>query len=313
MKWPHKKFVQALLCERYGPDQVYEELEKWHLPFPVEDLQDMYQELKPKQAAYFNHRRKEISREFLQKEGLETMWAHYFNKHTDLDTTPIKGAFALLENIQVRTLLYAMALAGMAAEDMELIINGKFEINASSEDVDAFLHYFFNMSEFTYAEKSTLEESFAKDVNTKRAFKLALKGDRNYMLWKLDAAPDKSFDAMLRDMLADSYYLFKEKAKNEPDTATKFGALAVKLADRLERAIQSENKADDLFSEVKFSLNKDDQIVKAPTADDIGAEVGGKIEEYEVKSKLPDFKSVEQIGDVAPKKPRDIDYYDGQD
>ena len=311
MKWPHKKFIQALLCERYGPDQVYEELSKVNLPFPAQDLQDMYMEIKPQQAAYFNHRRKEIDRDFLDKEGLHQMWAYYFKKPTELDTYPVKGAFALLENVQLRILLYAMALAGTSAEDMELIVNGKFDINASSDDVDAFLYYFFNLKDFNYSEKVMLQDSFAKDVNTKRAFKLALKGDKNYMLWKLGAAPDKSFDQMLRDMLADSYYLFKEKALTDPETATKFGSLAVKLADRLERVIQNEQKANDLFSEVKFELGKDDEIIKAPTAEEIGAEVGGKLDEYETKSDLPNFKHMADISTVAPQKPKDIDDYEG--
>ena len=144
-------------------------------------------------------------------------------------------------------------------------------------------------------------------MSTKRAFKLALKGDRNYMLWKLGAAPDKSFDQMLRDMLADSYYLFKEKAKTEPDTAIKFGALSVKLADRLERVIQNDQKADDLFSEIKFDIEKDNDIVKVPTADDIGAEVGGKFDDYEVKSNLPKFKDMEDITSVGPKKIKDLE------
>ena len=311
MKWPHKKFVQALLCERLGPDQVLEEINKWNLPFPTQDLQDMYMEIKPKQAAYFNHRKREVDREFLDKENLHQMWAYYFKKPTELNTVPIRGAFALLENIQIRILLYAMTLAGMSPDDMELIINGKFDINAGSEDIEAFLFYFFNLKDYNYSEKTTLEESFAQDVNTKRAFKIALKEDRNYMLWKLGAAPDKSFDQMLRDMLADSYYLFKEKAKIDPETAIKFGGLSVKLADRLERVIQNDQKADDLFSEIKFDLSKDDEIIKAPTAEDIGAEVGGKFDDYEVKSKLPNFKDMEDITSVAPQKPKSIDDYEG--
>ncbi len=311
MKWPHKKFIQALLCERYGPDQVLEELDKWSLPFPTQDLQDIYMEIKPQHAAYFNHRRKEIDRDFLDKEGLHQMWAYYFKKPTELDTHPIGGAFALLENVQLRILLYAMALAGTSAEEMELIVNGKFDVNASSDDVDAFLYYFFNLSDFNYSEKTMLEDAFAKNLTTKRAFKLALQGDKNYMLWKLGAAPDKSFDQMLRDMLADSYYLFKEKSKTEPEIATKFGSLAVRLADRLERVIQNDQKANDLFSEIKFDIGKDDEVIKAPTAEEIGAEVGGKFDEYETKSKLPDFKHVEDIGTVAPQKPRDIDDYEG--
>lgn len=310
MKWPHKKFIQALLCERYGPDKVFEELEKHNLPFPTEELEDIYMEIKPGQQAYFNHRRKDIDRDFLDKEGLHKMWAYYFNKPTDVETDSIKGAFSILENTQLRVLLFAMALAGVSPEDAELIVNAKFDINASSEDIDSFLFYFFNLDDFNYSEKAALEEIFAKDVHTKRAFKLALNGDKNYMLWKLGAAPDKSFDQMLRDMLADSYYLFKEKARTDVDTATKFGGLAVKLADRLERVTANEQKADDLFSEIKFDIEKNDEVVNVPTAEEIGAEVGGKFDEYDVKSKLPDFKHMDQMNPEPIKKIKDLEELD---
>jgi hypothetical protein len=43
----------------------------------------------------------------------------------------------------------------------------------------------------------------------------------------------------------------------------------------------------------------------------MGAEIGGKIDDYDVKSQLPDFKNMEQLGSVAPKKPMDIDDYEG--
>ena len=55
------------------------------------------------------------------------------------------------------------------------------------------------------------------------------------MLWKLGPAPDKSFNGMLSDMMVDRYYNFKERSKVDPDTAQRWGALAVKLTDRLER------------------------------------------------------------------------------
>lgn len=316
MKWPHKKFIQALFCSRMPIDVVAEELTKNNLPFPGPgtDMQEIYAEVKRLDPAYFYKKRKDINWENLEKTQVEPMWAYYFKKPTDSETSYLKGTFDILDNLQLRNLIFAMALSGMPPEDIELIINGKFDINVSSQSIDAFLFYFFNLKDFNYSDRKVLQDSFAKDIAAKKALKLGLMGDRNYMLWKLGAAPEKSFDQMLRDMLADSYYIFKEKAKNEPDTATKFGALAVKLADRLERVIQNDQKADDLFADIKFDIQKEEETVNIPTADDIGAEVGGKIEEYEVKKKLPDFKTMNDLEPTipgAPLKSIDEGEYDG--
>jgi hypothetical protein len=59
---------------------------------------------------------------------------------------------------------------------------------------------------------------------------------------------------MLRDMMVDSYYNFKERSKIDPDTAQKWGALAVKLTDRLERLEKETGDKQDLFEAIQFQI-----------------------------------------------------------
>ena len=72
---------------------------------------------------------------------------------------------------------------------------------------------------------------------------------------------------MLRDMMVDSYYNFKERSKVDPDTAQRWGALAVKLTDRLERLEMETGEKKDLFEAIQFQIdtlvvNTDDKSKK---------------------------------------------------
>lgn len=57
------------------------------------------------------------------------------------------------------------------------------------------------------------------DKNLRYFYNIALENDQNFLLWKLDLAPQKSYDAMLREMMNDSFYSFKELARKNPGDA----------------------------------------------------------------------------------------------
>ena len=54
--------------------------------------------------------------------------------------------------------------------------------------------------------------------------------------------------------MTDSYYNFKERSKADPELAQKWGGLAVKLTDRLERLEKETIDKQDLFDTVVFKL-----------------------------------------------------------
>ena len=59
---------------------------------------------------------------------------------------------------------------------------------------------------------------------------------------------------MLRDMMHDAYFNFKERAKYDPDLAQKWGTLAIKLTDRIEKIQRDTGDKQDLFDAITFKL-----------------------------------------------------------
>ena len=80
------------------------------------------------------------------------MYGYMFN-HQVGDVEGVSGSFKLLNDRLMYRLMTSLALANVNSEDIELIINGKYDIEYTSEEVDNFLFYFFNVEEWTYKEK----------------------------------------------------------------------------------------------------------------------------------------------------------------
>jgi hypothetical protein len=274
MKWPHDKYVITLLCGKMSFEDIASEMLRWALPYDQDRVHELHKELEEKDPEYFkNGLTTEIKYDVLKEYKIEDMYGYFFERGVEVATDHLENTFHLLENRHLRTLLFSTILAGMSSDEIELILNEKYDnINTSSASVDAFIHYFFNLEGFSFKEKESLEKSFAKDVKIRRAFRDALKNDRDYMLWKLGAAPQKSFDAMIKDLFVDTVYLFKEFSKDKKiDEVSKLGTLAVRLSDRLEKYEETNKKADDIFSE--FSLEPAEikaSEVSTVTAEDIG-------------------------------------------
>ena len=89
----------------------------------------------------------------------------------------------------------------------------------------------------------------------KKFYKLALQGDKDKLVWKLGAAPNKSFDSMLQEIMIDSFYNFKEHSKVNADIAQKWGMLALKTVEKLEKFDKDTKDKKDVFKEISFQLN----------------------------------------------------------
>lgn len=147
------------------------------------------------------------------------MYGHIFGVHVpSIDPSHVKGAFKILNDPLMSRLVSSLAMANINSEDIELIVNGKYNVEYSHENVELFLKYFFDVASFSFAEKKMLVNAVT-DPDLKRFYRIALKGDKDYLLWKLGAAPEKSFDSMLKDMMSDSYYNFKERSRVDPELA----------------------------------------------------------------------------------------------
>jgi len=271
-KIPHKRFLQALICAKMPADDVLVEMDRWSLPFIPDIYNTLLADIKKKDISFFKSKNRPwIDRDVVDSLEVTPLLIYRFNYPAGLNTEPVKEAFDMLSNNNIRIMIYAMALADINVSDIELVINEKYDINASSGGVSAFLHYFFDLKDFTFAEKQDLEKSFVRDVNARRIFKVALRGNKDYTLWKLGANSGKSLDSMLREMMVDSFYSFKEKNKSDADVAIKFGNLALKLADKIDRIDEAANKTEDFFNDLEFEnsgeTNKSFEEIK--TLDDV--------------------------------------------
>jgi len=144
----------------------------------------------------------------------------------------------------------SLAMSGVTPEDLELIVNGKYDIEYSSADLDQFLKYFFETGDWTRYEKDNYTNT-VRDQNLKAYYSMALNEEKDYLMWKLGVAPNKSFDAMLRDMTVDSYYNFKEQSTRSPDQAHKWGMLMLKVQERLEKVEKDLNEDTDMQGDLK--------------------------------------------------------------
>ncbi|MCK5613650.1 hypothetical protein KAR91_67920, partial [Candidatus Pacearchaeota archaeon] len=152
----------------------------------------------------------------------------------------------------------SLALAKITDEDIELIVNGKFNMSYSHVDIEQFLHYFFDVKGWNIKQKTSFVTEVA-DKALKRAYNLALDGDKDYLVWKLGAAPDKPVDEMLRDMVSDTYYNFKERSLSNPEEAQRWGALLVKLVDRAEKLDKDTGNKQDIFASFEFNMAQSNQ------------------------------------------------------
>ena len=257
MKVPYQKYIEVLLIGRMFPTKIANELENIlgvTLP-PKDSMNIIAKELKDSNTEYFKDKEVSPDLSWLDDRGVIKMYGYKFNVHVG-DISGIDGAFKLLNDRQMYRLMTSLALANVTPEDIELIINGKYDIEYSSEDVDAFLFYFFNVYDWTYKEKVDFVNK-VEDKNLQHFYKVALQGDKAYLMWKLGVAPNKSFDNMLRDMFVDSYYNFKEYSSRNPDSAQKWGTLAIRVSERLDKIEKEDKDKQDLYDDVKFILKSE--------------------------------------------------------
>jgi len=273
MKIPHERYVRTLVAGRLEPAEILTRLEKVNLSFPLPGVQKIHEEMSDEQPDYFKDKKVSVEVQWLKDWGISEMFGYVFDVYTGDDIESIKGAFKLLDDPLMFRLITSLAIARITSEDIELIVNGKYNVEYSHDNIEMFLKYFFDIAGLNVAERKKLVDSVT-DSTIKKFYRIALQGDKDYLLWKLGAAPDKSFDNMLRDMLSDSYYNFKERSRVDPDLAQKWGSLAVKLADRVDRIIQENTDNESIFEAIEFKLKEQDSSEKTeiPHIDDLNGE-----------------------------------------
>jgi len=253
MKIPYIKYIEALVCSKLTKDQIEEKLADQEFFIPFDGVDQVHATLAKINPDYITKNQPDPN--WLMELGVDKMVSYLRKLDMPNGTIGIEGAFRLLEDPLMYRLITSLALAKITDEDIELIVNGKYNISYTSEDITEFLHYFFNVKSWSLTDKVEFVD-VTENSNLKRFYKLALEGDKDRLVWKLGAAPNKSFDSMLREIMTDSFYNFKESSKTNTDVAQKWGNLALKTVEKLEKFDKDTKEKKDVFSEITFRLNK---------------------------------------------------------
>jgi hypothetical protein len=256
---PEKKYIQVLIAGKNNAALVVDELQMRKISIPTNEMQAIYTEMVTSNPTLFKTNTKdEPDAEWLKDTQLSPMYYYRFSKPTDISLQGCEGAFKMLEDPKMVRYIHALCLAGINADDIELILNAKYNISYETPDFAMFIRYFANYDGWSYTDKNMFVNA-TQDQDLKKIYRMALDGDRSTLIWKLGlgADPSASFDEMLRDMFTDSYFYFKEYIKFKPDDAQKFAALSIKLADRMDQMADKEREQTDLFSELKMKLNNE--------------------------------------------------------
>lgn len=253
MKVPHIKYIEALICSKFQRDTIIEKLEEQEFFIPFNGIDQVHEVLAKLNPDYIINNQPDP--DWLIELGVDKMVTYLRKLEMPNGADGIEGAFRILEDPLMYRLITSLALAKITDEDIELIVNGKFNINYSSGDIQEFLHYFFNVKSWTLTDKLEYIE-LVQNPDLKRFYKMALKEDKDHLVWKLGAAPNKTFDTILKEIMTDSFYNFKEMSKTNPEMAQKWGTLALRTVEKLEKLEQTTNEKRDLFNEISFKLNQ---------------------------------------------------------
>ena len=143
---PHIKFIETLIISKKDPNKVVETLDDFGLTFNEEAIAVMYGTLTSEAPDYFSGK-EPADPDWIREMDIVEGFCHFTNFSFPGDVLSLKGAIDLLNDPLMYRLITSMALAMMNDEDIELIVNGKYNMSYTAEDIKMFLKYFFRVSE----------------------------------------------------------------------------------------------------------------------------------------------------------------------
>lgn len=255
---PFIKYIQSLIICKMPNDQILQKVQDLNVQFAKdfkeEYIVEVYKSLYKSNPGFWKNDTKAPDLTWLRELEIEKFVCYQLNLELENGTHGIQGALEIINDPDMYKVITALALAKINDEDIELIVNGKYNIHYDMDDIKEFLRYFFDVANWSVSEKKSYVNMII-DNKLKKTYQIALDGDKDYLIWKLGIAPDKSFDQMLRDMMADAYYSFKETSKVSTDTAQKWGNLALRITDRVDRLDKESSDKKSLFDQIMFKIN----------------------------------------------------------
>jgi hypothetical protein len=232
MKIPHLKFIEALVVSKFTLDRIQEELEKYGLEYNKKAIAIVMNTLRDEMPDYFKGT-EPVNIDWIRDLGVLDMYAHLTHTNTPEKMHPVKNAFDLINDPLMFRLVTSMCVAGIDKEDIDLLESADFNRQYGVEDINIFIKYFFDMEDWTLKERQDYVRTI-ENTQLSKFYKIALKGDKPYLMWKLGATPEKDFGIMLKDVVNDSYFKFKEDSKIRPELAQKWATLLLRYHDRIQ-------------------------------------------------------------------------------
>ncbi len=287
-KLPYERFVQALIIHKEPPAKIIDILKSMDFVIPANMIalcKEIYTKLFVEEPEHFQNSSSEPKNNWLLDLGIHGLYHEFFRTGTETKSA-FKGAQRILEDPRMRRAIQSMALIKITDEDIELLLNARYDFNFTPDEINFFLDNYFDVLDWTLPQIKTVV-----DIEPNREFKemylLALKGDKNYLFWKLGLNPNKSYQEMLQDMMNDAYYLFKENSRpgKSSDLALKWSSIAIKVAEKLEKSQKDDDDALNLFQTIELNLNPPDtgRLLKV---EDIEP---GELPEFEHRSETMNF------------------------
>jgi len=293
-KLPYENLVKSMMFRKEQPHDIVVHLRELDLSIPtniIDLCKDLYSYLEKQYPDYFRYGRKNTPEsDHLLSEGIYGLYhAHYdlpYDPELRYQLTGYDGAIRILEDPKMRRAVQSMALARVTDEDIELMLNARYDLNYGPDDIIFYLQHFFNVKNWRTPHLKDLVDAEV-DESFKSMYMLALKGDKGYLLWKLGLSPNRSYQEMLQDMMNDAFYLFKENSKSgkaDHDLAYKWSQVALKTAEKLERSEKEETDSQQLFHSIEFNIT----APNTPKAVISAEELGEDLPEFKMKSKTPE-------------------------
>lgn len=148
MKLPHIYYLKALVAGRLSNKEILLDLEDNGLSIPaIEDLKNLRERMKLGHEEYFEDKNESVDVAWLDELQITELFGWKFDEPVGVGVEHIAETFEVLNDPLMYRTITSLALCGVDPEDIELVINAKYDLEYSSDDLDSFLHYFFNLEE----------------------------------------------------------------------------------------------------------------------------------------------------------------------
>ena len=232
LKLPYKKFLDALVLSRFQMDEIATKLRDLGLmPAPT----DLEVEIRLIMSEY----KEEFGTDIINyPKDIKTLMSHLQNLP---GAGPyVKQAIEILNDVNIRRWVNSMAMASLDPQLIYILVSTKTDKIYDEGAFDSYLNFFFNLSDFTIKDKTEIQLK-ETDPELKNMYGLALRYDKDQMLWKMGFTPDIPLEQMVKIVAVESVMRFKISI--DEDKAARLGTLVLKAVDKLKELDSEKKKA----------------------------------------------------------------------